>query len=625
MRRTCLAIALTFAVSLAVTTGAAQAVVVDMSSVGNPSVAYNPFAQNGYVGVAMDITSPAPSAVGVPAVISSPPCVDPALTPDFTLQSYALCSHGGPVMHANEQFALVWDPPPHQHWAASYVEQFMRDVADGSGTFTSPYPLTTQYTDTTGHAGYTSVYGGAYDDPTAYPTPSMCPVSGPHYFTLQSGMITTTKNDVCVTDAQIQSELQTEIVQNGLTGKLQPGYTPLLVLLMPPGVVTCLDNAGHLCSANSDPSQVPNSNPPVKPAQFCSYHSQLTVGGRVWPYVVQPFTAEPNNPPSDCDEPDVPTIDDTVTPEKLRIDAGARLVSPLARSEWDAITNPYLNGWFGLGGGEMGDNGCLPLPKHVDDVTIGSSDQNPYEIQHGFNNAGAIVNDPFAAECTGNLTLQPVFVVPSAANQGDVIQFDGQKTKTTLLIPASSYAWDFGDGSTAIGPSQAHSYTKGGTYAVTLTVTDRGGNVAKLSQTIQVLDNGGNPVTTPGSGSGGGGGTKTPLTVHMQLMPQSMKAMLSGGLTLVVSSNVAANGIVTLSIPRSAALRAHINAGRSSSVVIGRGTVSRITSGSVSLKLKLARGIAAKLRHLKHLTITVRLALVAATGDRKAYVAAARY
>jgi PKD domain len=622
-----LAIVLTLAVSLLLTTPAAQAVVVDMTQTGNATVPYNPFSQNGYVGLSLMPGTPALSTIGVPRVTGSAPCVDPALTPDFTLRMNPICWHGGSVMHANEQFSLVWDPAPHTAWAASYVAQFMRDVADGSGTYSSPYAVTPQYTDGTGRAGNVSIYGGGFDDPTDFPANGCLP-SGFHYFTLGSGMVFTSTNDVCVTDAQIQGELQTEIVQDGLTGKLQPGYTPLLVVQLPPGVVACLDSEpnlqSHLCSANSDPLKVPQSNPPVKPVQFCSYHSQIAVGGRVWPYIVQPFTAEIATPPAGCDEPDVPAIPNPIPIPEVRTDAGARLVGPLARAEWGAITNPFFNGWFGFDGSEIGDNTCRPLGQHVDSATVGTSGQNPYELQHAFNNAGAIVNDPFAADCVGSVTLSPVFVVPSAANQGDVIQFDGAKTQTTLLVPAANFSWDFGDGTTATGPSQYHSYAKGGTYAVKLTVTDRGGNVATLSQTIQVLDPNGKPVTTPGGG-GGAGGVKTPLNVQLQLMPQSLKTMLKKGLSLVVSSNVAANGIVTLSIPRSTALRAHIKAGHGPAVVIGRGTVSRIKAGTVSLQLKLSKSTVTKLKRLRHLTVTVRLALVASTGDRKAYVAAARY
>ena len=57
----------------------------------------------------------------------------------------------------------------HSDYAAPYVEQFLRDVADGSGNLSSPYAVTTQYTDASGIAGNdSSLYGGGYDDATTY-------------------------------------------------------------------------------------------------------------------------------------------------------------------------------------------------------------------------------------------------------------------------------------------------------------------------------------------------------------------------------------------------------------------------------------------------------------------------
>ena len=51
-----------------------------------------------------------------------------------------------------------------------------------------------------------------------------------------------------------------------------------------------------------------------------------------------------------------------------------------------------------------------------------------------------------------------------------------------------TYTWDFGDGMTGTGPMSAHSYAAGGSYAVTLTVTDNGtpalSNAATTTATI---------------------------------------------------------------------------------------------------------------------------------------------
>src|SRR5947209_9396046 len=102
---------------------------------------------------------------GVSAVTSSGPCSDPTLPPDLVLPSIGLCYHGGGVMHVNETFTLTWDPL-RRYWQSTrdYLETFLSDVAAGSGTLTSPYALTGQYTDATGRASNQSIYGGGCID-----------------------------------------------------------------------------------------------------------------------------------------------------------------------------------------------------------------------------------------------------------------------------------------------------------------------------------------------------------------------------------------------------------------------------------------------------------------------------
>jgi hypothetical protein len=620
MRRLVL-VALTVFVSLVAASGAQAVVVTDHGDVAGVALVPG--------------TSSSLAAADVTPVTSSLSTCDPWLSSDLTLlPSIGLCSHGGLVIDHNETFALTWDP---NRWygegTRDYVEQFLEDVATGSGTLSSPYAVTSQYADgtqdpidstnTIGRAENSSLYGGAcidYGNPGGY----TCQFGdttgtgvGQNY--PANGCTPSPGDQVCLTDAQVQAELTMHLQRTQLTSYLETGYTPLLVLLTPPGVEICLDSAGpgstgNLCSANGDST-----------AQFCSYHSQLPYGydnSTEVPYVVQPWTAH-----TACDEPKLPQLPQDPTPQEIAADDGVRLVSPLSQSQIAAITNPYLTGWYAEDGSEIDDNGgCVPGGDPADTATVGTSSQNPYFLAPEFNNAGVIDTDPEVPECANGVTLAPTFVAPSPVEQGDVVQFDGSVTDSTLIVPKDNYDWSFGDGQTAIGPSVEHTYAEGGTYTVTLKVTDRGGNVASFSQPITILGPTGKVVTPPTSITPTPGThVVPPFSARIQLMPQGLQALLRKGLSMRVSSDEAANGFVTVAISRSAARRARIKAGRGATVIVGRGTVSDVVAGTASLHIRFSRSTAKKLGRLARVTLTVRLALTAAGGAHVAVDAAGRY
>jgi hypothetical protein len=604
------------ALGVTASAGPAQAVVVDIGPQGHYGVALRP-------GTRSTLTT-----AGISAVTASAPCSDPWLASDFVLPDTGLCYHGGPVMHANETFAMTWDP--HRlDWQTTrdYVEQFLKDVGDGSGTLTSPYALTGQYSDAGGRARNASAYGGGCIDfgnpggstcrfPTSVVTGaghndagSDCPVTGTNSLWQDpSGIWLPHANDFCISDAQIRAEVAQMVSDMGLIGRTQPGYTPLVVLRTPPGVVDCIDTAGKLCSANS-----------AATAQFCSYHAQVSVGGTAVSYVVQPWTVL-----TACDDPGLPAWNSDVDVHTAAVEAGERLVSPISQGHMAAITDPGLDAWYALDGSEMNDNGCLPFPKAMDQVTVGKSAQNPYWLQREFNNAGAIASDPNGPKCAPNVLLGPTFVVPSPINAGDIVAFDGSVTASTLLISQPDYVWSFGDGTSAQGASVIHSYARGGVYSVKLTVTDRGGNASTTTQSITVLGSGGQQPNDPNNPNN----PKKPphqFQVRMQLVPQGLKSVLRSGVAVRVSSSEPADGISTVTITRATARRAHIRAGRSADVRIGHGTVAGIKNGTMSLRLRLDRSTTAKLARLHHLKLTVALALVGPSGDRATIRAAGSY
>jgi hypothetical protein len=601
--------------SLALTAGTAQAVVVKDSG------------HEYGVGLVPGTTL----AGGVTPVTSAAACSDPWLSPSLERPSVltgGLCWQGGSatnnnaVLHGNETFALTWDPL-RSYWATTrgYIEQFLKDVADSSGSLGSPYAVTTQYRDAGGAAGNKSLYGGGCIDygnlsgdfTCQFPT-SVVTGTGQNY---PSGSCTPSgSNAVCLTDADVQSEVSWMVNQMGLGGRIQPGYEPMLVVLVPSGVQVCLDSGDALCSVGSG-----------SPASFCSYHSSIQVGGTDYAYVVQPWTAF-----TKCDEPNLPE------PVPAAVDAARRMVSPLSQAEISAITDPWLSGWHANNGSEIADNGaefatgaCGPRGYPADKVSVGKSSQNPYVLAPEFNNGGVLESDPNAPKCALKVHLSPAFVVPSPIDAGEFVGFDGSVTPSTLMVGTTypwtsspGYAWSFGDGSTGTGPSVVHSFAKSGYYKVSLTATDRGGNVRHLTQTVEVLGADGQPPSSGGGNTGGGG---TTLKVRLQLLPQSLKSVLQNGLGVRVTSNESANGFATLSIFRSAAHRARLAAAGNpnSLVVIGRGTVSGVKKGTVSLRVRISSATASKLAHAGGLTFTLHLTLYAKDGTRTTATAVGRY
>ncbi len=84
-------------------------------------------------------------------------------------------------------------------------------------------------------------------------------------------------------------------------------------------------------------------------------------------------------------------------------------------------------------------------------------------------------------------------VTPGAA--GMPTFFDGSAS-TTPVGTIVSYAWNFGDGTTAVttGPTTTHTYTIGGPFLVTLTVTNSAGTSTFQTFTGQTVSNNGGPL-----------------------------------------------------------------------------------------------------------------------------------
>ncbi len=77
--------------------------------------------------------------------------------------------------------------------------------------------------------------------------------------------------------------------------------------------------------------------------------------------------------------------------------------------------------------------------------------------------------------------------IPSTTNAGETIQLTAQTESGS--VPAIAYSWDFGDGTTATGPSVSHAYTRAAQFTIRLTADGIEGLPSTQTFTIKVTGN----------------------------------------------------------------------------------------------------------------------------------------
>lgn len=165
------------------------------------------------------------------------------------------------------------------------------------------------------------------------------------------------------------------------------------------------------------------------------------------------------------------------------------------------------------------DTGTAPLTVDVDASASTDPDDDALSYQwsfgdgsfatgviasHTYNNSGQFTIELTVTDATGRqaAAFQTVTVEPDTG--GPTASFTASPssggTPLTVAFNASastdpdgvivSYAWSFGDGSTATGVSPLHTYDAEGSYVATLTVTDDDAQSDTATMTIVVIDGG---------------------------------------------------------------------------------------------------------------------------------------
>jgi hypothetical protein len=186
---------------------------------------------------------------------------------------------------------------------ASYenlINQYFTDVGHDSSGASNVYSVATQYYDNPGtvHIQYQSTFGGSYVD--NHPLPK----NG-----CDDGIDT-----YCLTDAQIQHEIQTVLTAKGWPA----GLNHIFFLMTPNGVGSCSDALSFECSTDS----------------FCAYHSFFVDSNNEDViYANEPY----EGPQGGC----------TDVSQGYPNDANSdTTINTISHEHNEAITDPLGNGWY---------------------------------------------------------------------------------------------------------------------------------------------------------------------------------------------------------------------------------------------------------------------------------------
>jgi len=189
---------------------------------------------------------------------------------------------GNLVLHKNETYAIYWDPTDHYHGDWQHlVDTFFHGLGADSGSTGTVFAVDSQYTDRSDlPATYLSTFHGAYTDTDPYPVGvGNCkdphPLEVPDRIGPEAVKGSKEHTEVCLTDAQIRTELKAFIAAHGL----QKGVGSIFYLLTPPAVTVCLQKEGELGKANHCSDHVgPITETGTESYEnsFCSYHSDFS-------------------------------------------------------------------------------------------------------------------------------------------------------------------------------------------------------------------------------------------------------------------------------------------------------------------------------------------------------------
>ncbi len=582
----------------------------------------------------------------------------------------------------------------HGDWQ-QLIDQFLFDVGANDGSYGNVFALTPQYTEANGtRAAYQSTFRGGAVDHDPYPSDGCTDPDPAH-----------NQNFACLTDQQVRNELKNFVANNGLHAGLGSVFfvftPPDVTICTDNGGLAghCSDNAKTNPWHEEQPSPTLQEEKEQTSYEnsFCSYHSVTTAANTGEPllYAMIPWTAGtygtgpeflPHEPPkngSDCQ--DGTGIEQQPNQLELAPDGAPDhglpdlLINQVSMELFATITDPTLNGWTEPFSGDEAPDQCrnwFEGPPVVQgsgspDEHTGAGhfynqviDGHNYYLNTEYNQSAQYYSYP-GLRCELHNNFVPSFTAPNPVNSGEIVGFNGGESDITLEQSAdptpgaqplyrASFSWNFGDGTPVVsGPgyggspgsplyaSVYHSFQYGGSYNVTLTVTDAAGNVGAFAQTIVV--NG--PPAPSGGGAPGGGASSggapgastnavtgsgtstgsTPGTVTAPSLPgpiataaaadASLTRALRRGLVVNYTVNEQVAGHFEVLLDSATARQLGIKGARATglpagtppALIIGRAILVTTRGGHSSVRIKFSSRTSARLRRVRKVKLLLRL------------------
>ena len=340
-------------------------------------------------------------------------------------------------------------------------------------------------------------------------------------------------------------------------------------------------------------------------------------------------------------------------------------INQIAEEEMNTVSDPLLNAWQDAAGNEVTDlcrnifgNTAGPTGGEISGTATANLETEAGSLSNvSVGNGRYYINNIFNLAqrgCAGGVGLVARFTAPNPVNAGEIIGVDGMESTVSLIAgktfaasgpPTPTYAtfkWNFGDGTPEVkgfapgaptceapwlspcAASAFHSYQYGGTYTVTLTIIDVGGNTTSVSHQITV-----NGPPAPGSGeSGAAASTPAPTSpgtaahppvpapvAEAAVLRQSLRSALRRGLAVGYSVNEQVAGHFEVLLSSAIAHRLGISgtpatglpAGSPPELVIAKAILVTTKGGHSGVRIQFSKRTAARLARMHRVSLTLRL------------------